>query len=65
MKRKIIIKAKGFDKEICSFLTQVGTDIYPLTGVGMPWPLSETPLLKPTTKWELPLRSMSAFKRYS
>ena len=27
MNRKIIIKAKDFDKEICSFLTQVGADI--------------------------------------
>jgi len=27
MNRKIIIGAKDFDKEICSFLTQVGADI--------------------------------------
>lgn len=27
MNRKIIINAKDFDKEICSFLTQVGADI--------------------------------------
>jgi hypothetical protein len=27
MNRKIIIKARGFNKEICSFLTQVGADI--------------------------------------
>ena len=27
MNRKIIIRAKDFDKEICSFLTQVGADI--------------------------------------
>ena len=27
MNRKIIIKAKDLDKEICSFLTQVGADI--------------------------------------
>ena len=27
MNRKIIIKAKDFDKEICSFITQVGADI--------------------------------------
>ena len=27
MNRKIIIKAKDFNKEICSFLTQVGADI--------------------------------------
>ena len=27
MNRKIIIKAKDFDNEICSFLTQVGADI--------------------------------------
>ena len=27
MNRKIIIRAKDLDKEICSFLTQVGADI--------------------------------------
>ena len=27
MNRKIIFKAKDFDNEICSFLTQVGADI--------------------------------------
>ena len=27
MDRKIIIKAKDLDKEVCSFLTQVGADI--------------------------------------
>ena len=57
MHRKIIIKAKDLDKEICSFLTQVRADI------PVDWNSNALALVrdtvKLTTKWELPLRSMN------